>query len=91
MTFVYILSTYGEYGAENVCATLDPTKLAGFIDQKWPDTKFAESWPPVDSQRWRQVAKIKLVEVLNAPPAPIDGHDLHDGWGGLQLHVVPLE
>lgn len=77
---VYFLSDYGEYGAENVRATLDPEKLFSILagcDYK-PQTI--------------TTAKRKLRGYLRkSKTTPIEGHNLTDGWGGIMLHIIELE
>lgn len=74
--YVYILSDYGEFGAENVKASLDPQRLRPLIKEltlaKGAEKKFDE---------------------LIADPQEISvgGANLSDGWGGAQLHIVPLQ
>lgn len=91
MTYVYILSDYDEYGAENVTATLDRARLHDLIAENWP-----VAMPEFDACRqaeWVAEAQARLAVVLlnsDEDLAVRDGTNLHDGWGGAQLHVVRL-
>jgi len=89
-TYVYLLSDYHEYGAENVTATLDRGRLIELIDENWPLTEL----PEARSVAWRAEAKTKLAELLietDAGLASRGSHNLQAGWGGIQLHVVRLK
>lgn len=77
MTRVYLLSTYDEYGAEHVRATLDPARLPAMVKSYYPD-------PAKELAALAEV--LKEEEIINS-----HGHNLSRGWGGLQLHIVPLE
>ena len=91
---VYLLSTYDEHGAEQVHATLDPSKLPGMLrtllnaignvpaSTGWDDTYESEAITTLDM----------MLGGLKAHNSPIrEAIDLHpSGWGGIQLHVVPL-
>ena len=88
MTYVYILSDYEECGAENVCATLDRSKLLGLVDENWPDRSLVhEDW----------IAKMKaglenlLLSHSDGVLVTHGGWNCSDGWGGMQLHVVELK
>jgi len=90
MPYVYILSDYNEYGAENVTATLDRAKLETVMRKSWPDAGF----PYGGLNEWLAEAAAKMAELLqksDAELASVDGHNLHRGWGGMQLHVVELK
>jgi hypothetical protein len=83
MSIVYIISTYDEYGAENVVATLDKSRVPLMLEENWP------SEGPQKSEDLACLVKILLkpdVELL----ARRDGYNLSKGWGGFQLHVVKL-
>lgn len=81
MSVVYILSTYGEYGAENVRATLDSSNLE----------RMAQEYPKRDTTH--EVGEIR--KLLSGPVTELltkqSGHDLSNGWGGMMLHVVEIE
>jgi hypothetical protein len=88
---VYILSDYDESGAEHVTATLDRKLLAGMIETNWPSSYFRYG----HEKEWKSAALAKLTTLLEKSDEELltlgmDGHDLHDGWGGAQLHVVRL-
>lgn len=82
--FVYLLSSYGEYGAENMVATLDKTKVLAMLEAKFPATANPDL---ADDQA-------KIVELLSRPDEELeakDGYNLTEDWGGIQLHVVRLD
>lgn len=90
---VWILSDHDEYGAENVCATIDKFKLAGLIDTNWPDKPNETLQQRQHAAEWRNRARMKLLELLTHPEEELlldHKHELHEGWGGMQLHVVEL-
>lgn len=106
MTYIYILSTHDEYGAEDVIATLDRSKIVSLIEA-WNSS----SWDPnksltggslteeqraeslVRSQKWKNMA-IEAVKILLEKPDEELGNgqanNLHRGWGGMQLHVTKV-
>jgi hypothetical protein len=77
---VYILSVHDEYGAENVSATLDPSRLP----------RMASRYTKSDAELAVLVAKIEAVVAGGAVHSSM-GESLQLGWGGLQLHVVDLD
>ena len=79
---VYILSVYEEYGAEQVKATLDPTKLSAMLRE------FRHPWKDQPVEVPESVFEA-LTEVL-AEDRLVDGRNLSEGWGGWQLHIVEL-
>ena len=87
---VYLLSTYEEYGAENVQATLDPAKLPAMIAAHYDD--WALAVPHLVELRDEAIAALaKLVHEGLPDTAATDGIALHEGWGGMQLHIVELQ
>ena len=85
MKYVYLLSDYDEYGAEHVAATLDRARLLDLVDANWTDA----------SEEFREIAKKELASLLERLDIDLlkeegNGHSLHHGWGGAQLHVVQL-
>ena len=94
MTLVYILSEYEEHGAEKVTATLDRSCLMNVIDQNWPYQEKEGEWK---GQRqiykdWITEAKDHLKVLLQKSDEELvgGGWECHDGWGGMQLHVIEL-
>jgi hypothetical protein len=101
-TYVYILSDYGEHGAEHVRATCDRSKVV----ELFSTVVFPEACPakPVElnEEAWnaylqrRSKARIEniaeLTRVLDSTQGEIAefGHDLSKSWGGIQLHIVKL-
>lgn len=81
MTYVYILSHYHEYGAENVVATLDRLKLADLLKANWSEATQTEDMSGLENLLLRPDEEL----------AREDGNDLSSGWGGIQLHVVLLD
>lgn len=93
MAKVYMLSTYGEDGAENVRATLDRDNLIGMING-WDMGK--SRWPADDLAKWKAEAVEGLAKALaaldaNPTQGSAEGTNLQSGWGGMQIHVVELE
>ena len=93
MTLVYMLNTYDEYGPEEIMATLDAAKLEPHIRTAWTAT--SDKAEPYKSneiahkQKWIDDAIIKLRKLLETGKP--DSYNLHDGWGGLQLHIIELQ
>lgn len=85
--YVYILSTYGEYGAEGVVATLDRNALLPLLRKQ-----FGAHF--VEIERECGVLEKLLLLHDDAYLAEKTDHtqqiDLSKGWGGVQLHVVKL-
>lgn len=91
--YVYILSDYGEYGAENVTATLDRSKLMALIPENWPhDDKYFQAQY---RDEWISAARLGLAKHLTNTDEELSakqtGWECHSGWGGVQLHVVKLK
>ncbi len=90
MTYIYILSDYEEHGAENVTATLDRSRLLGMVEENWPFRKGSRE----QHDDWIMRAKAGLEKHLQKTDKELvstrDGWNCHDGWGGMQLHVVKL-
>jgi len=92
MAYVYLLSTYQEYGAENVTATLDRARLDAIMRENWPSGSF--EIPSQKLEKWLAEASATMAKLLQKPDAELvseSGHNLQDGWGGMQLHVVELK
>lgn len=82
---VYLISTYNEYGAEEVRATIDKAKVESLLLThptyiKIQPNQFEEEEHPIERLKYT----LEKDEV-------IDGLDLTSGWGGFQLHIVELE
>jgi len=83
---VYILGDYGEYGAENVVATLEKSEVmalaeenyGGFMDRP----QYASGHPTM---------RETLTDLLGEDKAVREGTDLCFGWGGPQLYIIELE
>lgn len=98
--YVYILSTYDEYGAEHVSATLNRAALIdmlrriyGYDADATTCAKLATLLLKQDNELatpdgWSKWIDNKSVE---QPPYGVRGYNLSDGWGGMMLHVIPLE
>lgn len=94
LNLVYILSTYEENGAEDVTATLDRSCLLDMIDQNWFYEEIKGSYEKRKQrhEEWITEAKDNLKILLRKSDEELVGvWDCHDGWGGMQLHVVRLE
>ena len=76
---VYILSTYDEYGAEDVRATLDKSKVEALL-QSHPRLSALTDYPIK-----------KLRALLEVDCCDVKGTDITEGWGGFKLHIVELE
>ena len=82
-THVYVLSNYGEDGAEEVQATFSRASLPTLLEGRLPD------YDPENQADARE----KLAELLQKTDEELAsgaGHNLMSGWGGEQLHVVRL-
>jgi len=75
---VYLISTYGEEGAEKVRATLDKSKVLGLLADSLEGA--------VEIEYEENLAKFLLEDEIHT-----DGLNLGHGWGGYQLHIVELE
>ena len=99
MTYVYILSTYAEDGAEDVIATTRRDRLADLIEVGWPLTLPPPNWSSPEAwaehlRAWRKEAQDGLGKLLEQPDTDLasrQGHQVHDHWGGMMLHVVELQ
>ena len=86
--YVYVLSSYGEYGAENAVATLDKSLLLGLLRKHFSDT-----YTDIH-QEYAALEKLLLLHdeaYLAAKTQSDQSIDLSQGWGGIQLHVIALE
>jgi hypothetical protein len=78
---VYILSMYGEYGAERVTATCDKSRVPALLEA------YAVCYPHSSFDEDRDA----LAELLAEDCPSEGGHDLGHGWGGMMLHIVELD
>lgn len=88
---IFILSDYEEDGADNVIVVDNRDDLFAAIDENWPvnDNGTRQS---ADTSAWKERAKERLRELLaNMSDEQLSEnsgkHNLHKGWGGIQLHV----
>lgn len=97
--YVYILSEYEEYGAKNVTATLDRSKLLDMARGNWPfQAKLDHYFPPEiqkrEHEKWIARALAGLATFLARPDeelvSHLEGWNCHDGGGGMMLHVIRL-
>jgi hypothetical protein len=101
-TYVYILSNYGEHGAEQVRATCDRSKVVElFCTVVFPEAG-PERTPQWTEEAWNayleQRSKARdeniaeLTRVLDSTQGEIAeyGHNLSKSWGSIQLHIVKL-
>jgi hypothetical protein len=86
--YVYVLSDYGEYGAEHVVATLDRTRLPALLKRHWDDGSPDEQAARVAHLRWLLAQSDE--DLAGAGDDGAHGHELEDAWGGVLLHVVEL-
>jgi hypothetical protein len=85
---VYILSVYEEHGAEEVNVTLCREKLPMMLERYLKDCDDPEA----------AKARATLAELLAEPDESLTrpcgvgygAQSVGDGWGTVQLHVVPL-
>ena len=97
MRYAYLLNNYDEHGPENCRLTLDRSKNADIVSD-WYTPAGVYQEPEYDE--WRRTLeenRVKALEtledILSNPDAQLarDGHiDLGDGWGGLQITVIPI-
>lgn len=80
--YIYIVSTHGEYGAENVRATCDKSKVAALLS---PDNHDLSDEKGI----LEEVLKLSSRELARESFAT--GIALSKGWGGFQLHVTELD
>lgn len=85
MAHVFILSTYGEHGAENVVATLDRSKLEGLLVALCDEIYGTTHTGAVDGLR----SALALTDEVLAEDR--GGQNLTEGWGGIQFHVIDLK
>lgn len=79
--YVYMLSTYGEYGSEDCVCTLDRSRIKDMLAAKFPEWKL---------QPDENLSLEKIVSMNDDDLAKKCGHDITCGWGGIQLHVIPV-
>lgn len=85
---IYILSTYGEYGAETVKATTDARAVVRMFES-YARARVPGGYPGQTFGDPRQGELAKLRELLERDePTPESGANLGDGWGGFQLHII---
>lgn len=93
MTYVYLLSVYGEHGAEDVVATLDRSKVMALFEASQFYRSYGREVAPARAAEWRDMTRPGLAALLDKPDEELvnhSGHNCSDGWGGLQFHVVRL-
>ena len=95
---VYILSSYGEYGAENVRATLNKEHLPNIFDirdneviyecreENFTEKNLNEIIETLKEERATLLELLQSDEIIQK-----SGQDLAIGWGGFQLHIIELE
>ena len=82
--YVYLIADYDEHGSENMCATLDRSRLPAMLRRNWAHT----------TGLWLEEAAAGLAKALEQPDEKWigrDGRSLTGGWGGPQLFVVRLD
>lgn len=77
---VYLLSHYDEYGSEDVVGTLDKSSVIDLLRNFSSGVYFDEAN--------KKLRELLLDDGLVTSYYPID---LMTGWGGPQLHVIPLQ
>lgn len=84
MPYVYILSDYEEDGAENVCATLDRSKVIAMFEKYFPGDHVART------DQTRPGLESLLLKTDSELSSRYYGWDCTPHWGGVQLHVVEM-
>lgn len=81
---VFLLSTYGEDGSEDMVGTLDPIELKGLIETNFPQYL-------IEGNPTLQDILLKIDQILTYDAyTPGQPYNLEKAWGGLQLHIVDL-
>lgn len=85
---VFILSQYEEHGANDVIVVSSRSDIEFAIDSNKSWMRYPDSW--------KAIAKATLKELLatNTDDELAEGsgkYDLHEVWGGMQLHVRRIE
>lgn len=83
---IYILSLYGEDGAESVKATTDLEKVVDMLKSYRLDV-INEHLNPDETYEIED-DEIESLQKLLSENKPVDGKNLVRGWGGFMLHVV---
>ena len=87
---VYLLSTYGEHGAEDVRATLDPSYLPVMLEKYFSDAEWAKHPERRDAASKEAHEGLRRGLLEDGEPSS-EGRNLQDGWGGIQLHIIEVE
>lgn len=90
MTFVYLLSDHDEYGSVDVRATLNREALPEMLKAGWGDhSNFENAMTAL--RALLATEDVDLAKLRGCDRAGASPHNLMSGWGGPQLHVVPVE
>jgi hypothetical protein len=101
---IYILSTYGEYGAENVMATDSKEKMIALkekLDNEFTERLIKETtdWKEPNKSEYLQKQKDLMIEEMETLKECLNedvltgkttGQNLASGWGGYMLHIIEL-
>ena len=86
---IYILSIYGEYGAERVKATTDKSEVVNMLRSYSSEKIFPNMKGPMGERTFDITDKeIESLEQKLDELELSDGTDLMKVWGGFQLHIV---
>lgn len=89
MRYVYMLSFYDEYGAEDVHVTLDRQRLPAMATTVLACADGRRNDPAYLAEVQGRLSEL-LAEFDKCGKILRSGRNLTDGWGGMQLHIVPL-
>lgn len=88
MNYAYLLSEYGEHGSEEMVGSCDRDCLAALLEKNWPTVDGrVDAYVSQATAALKELLGKKTDEELAATKG---GWNLRTGWGGIQLHVVPL-
>ena len=80
MSKIYILSTYDEYGAENVKATTNKDNVMMLAELVISESDIRE----LNLNEKARLGVILRLDDLTSK----DGENISEGWGGLMIHIV---
>jgi hypothetical protein len=99
-SYVYIMSTYGEYGLEPpIVATVDRGRITSLFEQAFPHyVKYLTSLKEILKQSDEELcchARDKSEQPswwnIDEPYWENGQHPIQEGWSGLQLMVLKLD
>lgn len=78
MDKVYLLSTYGEDGSENMVGTTDKNKVIQLLK---------DNFKRIDEDKIQKLTSLLNDDLLT----DVYPDNLCNGWGGVQLHIIKLQ